>query len=812
MLKNTTIAKVICFLLTLAIICPIITEVLPRAEALSPYTVVTTVKTTIRKDCYSDSKVLKDVKKGVELTIVSEKTNKYGNLWLGVKGGGWIYSEKCKPVLPAMVTVDYYVKATKNTTVRSSYYSDGTKVVKNVKSGDVLRIVGEQTNKYYNKWLKVSDGGFIFSGNVQRVYDTSTSANFKIKTNVDTTARSKPYSDSSTNSKISKGTVLNVTAIITNCYSNVWYKTDKGYVFSSKASRVVDSVSPASYQVKVTKNTTLRVKPYKDEKDTRSVSKGTILTINGEVVNAYNNRWLRTTDNDFIYVDNTEKYVKTASSSSKNTSTSSKSSSSSGSKSTSSSSKSTSSTSSALSEKPSSSHTHAFVFTNTYEKAHPHYQILKCSFCSETKRGKTSKAKGCDKCHSHKYTSTGKYQSEHPHMLIEKCSCGETRTNSKNTSLSKSCSSCKSFLASSKSYTDVVYQTTSNVSLLSFPEKGSSSVKNLKASSYVHVVGAVSNKGESWSIVNYSGSTAYIPSKQLKAHTKHSFRMNKAGVYICQCGSYKYNNVEIDMDKISFDDNFEPCYMSVKTTNVTTHILPYSASGVAGYPTQNSVVTVIGRCTNSYGNFWYLIAENSGEIAYVYSGNLKAYKTEDEEEPNIAQTILNGTSDVLTVLSLVPVVDTFADLVCVPVDLLRGDFVGAALSAAGAIPFLGEGADASKSVRLADKSIDTLKVASKIDFTKFSKKIHMGKQGKHIVGHANYQKGKSIITISTDSLQALVYKLSGTGKALNQNKERIDFGVKIGKYVDEATGAAYDTTKGIIHYSKDGVHVVPARP
>ncbi|MBR5479223.1 MAG: hypothetical protein IKU84_03510 [Clostridia bacterium] len=536
MLKNTTIAKVVSLILTLAIICPIITEVLPHAEALSPYTVVTTVKTTIRKDCYSDSKVLKNVKKGAELTIVSEKTNKYGNLWLGVKGGGYIYSEKCNPVLPALVTVDYYVKATKNTTVRSSYYSDGTKKVKDVKSGDVLRIVGEQTNKYYNVWLKVSDGGYIYSGNVQRVYDTSTSANFKIKTTVDTTARSKPYSDSSANSKLSAGTVLNVTAVITNCYNNLWYKTNKGYVYSGKASRVVDSVSPASYQVKVTNNTTLRVKPYKDEKDTRSVSKGTILTINGEVVNAHNNLWLRTSDNDFIYSGNIEKYTKPATSTSNKPANNS---SSSNKKPAASTSNKPANSTSTLPEKP-SGHTHSFAFTNSYEKAHPHYQILKCSLCSETKRGKTSKAKGCDKCHTHKYTSTGKYQSEHPHKLIEKCSCGDTRFNDKNYNLSEDCSSCKNTLASLKLSSEGTAKNVSKSStgIYSFPDKSSNKLTSLKKKDCVKVLGYVTNKNTSWAVISYGGKAAYIPANDLSKHS-HSYKkivVSSATYKICNCG------------------------------------------------------------------------------------------------------------------------------------------------------------------------------------------------------------------------------------------------------------------------------------
>ena len=78
--------------------------------------------------------------------------------------------------------------------------------------------------------------------------------------------------------------------------------------------------------------------------------------------------------------------------------------------------------------------------------------------------------------------------------------------------------------------------------------------------------------------------------------------------------------------------------------------------------------------------------------------------------------------------------------------------------------------------------------------------------------HNNYMSGKSTITISKEHLQELVNKKAGTGEAITKDKERVDFGETIGTYVDIATGEKSPTTVGIIHYSKKGVHVVPAKP
>ena len=90
--------------------------------------------------------------------------------------------------------------------------------------------------------------------------------------------------------------------------------------------------------------------------------------------------------------------------------------------------------------------------------------------------------------------------------------------------------------------------------------------------------------------------------------------------------------------------------------------------------------------------------------------------------------------------------------------------------------------------------------------------VHVGKQGKHIVGHNNYIKGRSIISGKVDDIQKLIDDFAGTGQWKTANKEMVDFGKNIGKYVDINTGEIIDTIRGIIHYSKKGVHIVPAKP
>lgn len=94
----------------------------------------------------------------------------------------------------------------------------------------------------------------------------------------------------------------------------------------------------------------------------------------------------------------------------------------------------------------------------------------------------------------------------------------------------------------------------------------------------------------------------------------------------------------------------------------------------------------------------------------------------------------------------------------------------------------------------------------------FTTKIHEGRQGKHIIGHNNYQKGKSVLHMTMERAQELIETQGGSGTWIgSSSRERIDFGFEIGTYADER-GQRSKTTVGIIHYSQNGAHIVPAKP
>ena len=94
----------------------------------------------------------------------------------------------------------------------------------------------------------------------------------------------------------------------------------------------------------------------------------------------------------------------------------------------------------------------------------------------------------------------------------------------------------------------------------------------------------------------------------------------------------------------------------------------------------------------------------------------------------------------------------------------------------------------------------------------FTTRLNAGAQGKHIPGHRNYQKGKSIFRGSLADAQALIERFAGSGTMAGPYKERVDFGKVIGTYVSDGGAVRKPTTIGLIHYSKRGAHIVPGRP
>ncbi len=100
-------------------------------------------------------------------------------------------------------------------------------------------------------------------------------------------------------------------------------------------------------------------------------------------------------------------------------------------------------------------------------------------------------------------------------------------------------------------------------------------------------------------------------------------------------------------------------------------------------------------------------------------------------------------------------------------------------------------------------------------------KIDWYKQGKHISTAHNFQPGKSVVTINQERLNILLRQNAGKGQRIIGEigtagyKERVDFKQIIGewsKIMPDNSVKMIPTTKGVIVYSKTGMHMYPSNP
>jgi len=244
-------------------------------------------------------------------------------------------------------------------------------------------------------------------------------------------------------------------------------------------------------------------------------------------------------------------------------------------------------------------------------------------------------------------------------------------------------------------------------------------IMRFKAGDCLKLKGTLTNDyGNLWHKVEYGGKTGYIYSGKVKSHS-HKYDafldLGNQCLSVCRCGMPSTGDITDEewtrlFEGVTFDDDFEACYVEVKTSDASLHITALEASAIVDYPTKGTLLPAVSKCINKYGNAWFLV-DFKGQMCYIWSGDVNVCETEDS--PNVLNVILNTSSNLLTLASIVPGIDSIADAACVPVDLLRGDFVGAGLSAVGAAPFLGEFADAKKTFKLIDKASDTVKVVKK---------------------------------------------------------------------------------------------------
>lgn len=102
-------------------------------------------------------------------------------------------------------------------------------------------------------------------------------------------------------------------------------------------------------------------------------------------------------------------------------------------------------------------------------------------------------------------------------------------------------------------------------------------------------------------------------------------------------------------------------------------------------------------------------------------------------------------------------------------------------------------------------------------------KLNIGKQEKHIEGTNNYNqeiknnRNPSKIVSNNDEIEKIIQQYAGTGRIIRKpdgsfnDKEFVIIKELLGIDVDDDTKIETETHNFIIHYAKDGTHIVPTK-
>lgn len=190
------------------------------------------------------------------------------------------------------------------------------------------------------------------------------------------------------------------------------------------------------------------------------------------------------------------------------------------------------------------------------------------------------------------------------------------------------------------------------------------------------------------------------------------------------------------------------------------------------------------------------VVSTTENIILEYSGIYDGYRTVTGKDPETSQNI-SSTDQALSAASIIPI----TKIVKVGKYVFRLD----------------QGKNV-KRVKTPTYGKQSVPKGPYREVNGFPAKVKSGAQEKHIPETPNYKqevangKKKSIFYGDNKKAQELLDKYAGKGEFLKNGREVIDFGQKIGKTYDMKTDKYIETTRGTIHYSKDGAHIVPAKP
>jgi len=356
--------RIISFPLIIIILCT--TLVLP-ALAATTYYETNKDSVPIRSSYSADAAVVRTVaKKGTVVHVVSSTTNSAGNLWYKTSDGCWVFSgnlashthkytggictsEGCGYEYPLTITnmnsVSYITTNAEGAPVWSRPYSNNSSRVKTLAKGTMVTVTARTTNQAGNLWYRMSDGNWVFSGNVEAHTHSysgglcSCGAEYPLsittlkETEYTVTNASgapvwnRPYSNNSTTVRTQayNSTVV-VVAKTTNQAGNLWYKLKDGnWIFSGNVAvkhthqysggicsecgdeypLTIETIKDTRYKVTNKDGAPVWNRPYSNNSTrVRTQSYDTEVIVVAKTTNQAGNLWYKLNDGNWIYSGN----------------------------------------------------------------------------------------------------------------------------------------------------------------------------------------------------------------------------------------------------------------------------------------------------------------------------------------------------------------------------------------------------------------------------------------------------------------------------------------------------------------------------
>ena len=269
----------------------------------------------IRKGPASSYNVVKTVYSGDTINVVGYTYNEVGNLWYKTDSGNFIFHSCLENIDGTALPSSNYLNATAKVMSSSksvwSYPNGKTDPVSELKSGDIVDIIGYLYNEYGTLWYELSNGTYVNSSYLKFITSNiRTPSNYYINTYKITasqkTLKSDPYSSSETTRELKKGDTVATVFYMYNRYGNLWYMTDNyDFIYESYLlPKEGTTDSPSVYCYRSFDCNTDKIEqsePYAVATTVKTISKNSRIDTIGYVINLYGNKWYQTVDGGFVY-------------------------------------------------------------------------------------------------------------------------------------------------------------------------------------------------------------------------------------------------------------------------------------------------------------------------------------------------------------------------------------------------------------------------------------------------------------------------------------------------------------------------------